>query len=132
MTMTDPVADMLTRIRNALRVKRTSVSMPASRLKAGVAEVLRREGYIEGFEITPDGVQGSLTIRLRYGPDGERVINEIHRDSRPGRRVYRHVAGIGRVLNGVGISIYSTPQGVLSDRECRARNVGGERLATIW
>ena len=132
MTMTDPIADMLTRIRNALRVRRAEVSMPASRIKAGIAEVLKREGFIEDFAVTADGVSGRLTVKLKYGPDGEDVINEIRRESTPGRRFYCSAAQARRVLNGVGIGIYTTPLGILSDRECRARNVGGERLATIW
>ena len=122
--MTDPIADLLTRIRNGISARRREVSMPASRLK--------REGFIESWELSPDGAQGKLTIRLKYGPDGERLINMIRRDSRPGRRIYTGAKQIERVLNGVGASIYSTPAGVLSDRECRARRVGGERLATIW
>jgi small subunit ribosomal protein S8 len=130
--MTDPIADMLTRIRNSIRIKRSDVSMPASRTKAAIAEVLKREGFIHGYEVTPDGVQGSLSIRLKYGPGGEAVINEIKRESKPGRRVYREVREITRVLNGTGISIYTTPDGLLSDRECRERNVGGELLATVW
>ncbi len=132
MTMTDPIADMLTRVRNALHVRRSEVSMPASRLKRDVAEVLKREGFIEDWSLVPGDVQGRLTIKLKYGPDGEQVINTIRRDSKPGRRLYAGVADVGRVLNGTGIAIYSTPAGVLSDRECRARRLGGERLATVW
>lgn len=129
--MTDPIADMLTRLRNALRVRHASVSMPASRTKRNIADVLKREGFIREFEVTPDGIQGTLTLTLKYGPDGEQVINEVRRESKPGRRVYRSVKEITRVLNGTGIAIYTTPQGVLSDRECRAQNVGGEMLATV-
>ncbi len=132
MTMTDPIADMLTRVRNALRVRRAEVSMPASRIKSGIAETLKREGFIQDWRVEPDGMQGRLTLQLKYGPDGEQIINEIRRDSRPGRRVYTSAQEARRVLNGIGISIYTTPAGILSDRECRARNVGGERLATIW
>jgi small subunit ribosomal protein S8 len=130
--MTDPIADMLTRVRNALHVRRAEVSMPASRLKRDVAEVLKREGFIEDWSIVPGDGQAQLTIRLKYGPDGEQVINEIRRDSKPGRRLYAGVDDLKRVRNGTGIAIYSTPAGVLSDRECRARRVGGERLATVW
>ena len=132
MTMTDPIADLLTRVRNAIHVRRREVSMPASRLRRDVADVLKREGFIEDWSVTPGAVQGLLTLRLKYGPDGELLIRSIRRDSKPGRRLYAGVADIGRVLNGTGIAIYSTPAGVLSDRECRARRVGGERLATIW
>ncbi len=130
--MTDPIADMLTRIRNSVRVQQSDVSMPASRTKAALADVLKREGFIHGYEVTPDGVQGTLSIRLKYGPRGQAVINTIKRESKPGRRVYRSVGEIRRVLNGTGISIYTTPDGLLSDRECRERNVGGEMLATVW
>jgi small subunit ribosomal protein S8 len=130
--MTDPIADMLTRIRNALRVKRDMVSMPASHTKKAIADVLQREGYILGYEVEPGNVQGTLVVKLKYGPRGEDVIQLIKRQSKPGRRVYHGVKSIKRVLNGTGISIYTTPQGVLSDRECRDRNVGGEMIATIW
>ena len=130
--MTDPIADMLTRLRNGLRVRRSSVSMPASRLKRDIADVLKREGYIRDYEVTADGVQGELTIELKYGPDGEDVVSVLKRESKPGRRVYRGVKQISRVLNGTGIAIYTTPQGVLSDRECRERRVGGEMIATVW
>ncbi len=129
--MTDPIADMLTRLRNALRVRHASVSMPASRTKRDIADVLKREGFISDFEVTADGIQGTLTLSLKYGPEGEQVINEVRRESKPGRRVYRSVNLITRVLNGTGIAIYTTPQGVLSDRECRAQNVGGEMIATV-
>jgi len=132
MTMTDPIADMLTRMRNALHVRRSEVSMPASRMKRDLAEVLKREGFIQDWSLVPGDVQGRLTIKLKYGPDGEQVINTIRRDSKPGRRLYAGVDEVGRVLNGTGIAIYSTPAGLLSDRECRARRVGGERLATVW
>jgi small subunit ribosomal protein S8 len=132
MTMTDPIADMLTRIRNALRIHRDEVSMPASQVKKGIADVLKREGFISDWEVVPGEVQGQLVVKLKYGPDGERVINEIKRVSKPGRRVYRAVPDIARVLNGVGIGVYTTPRGIISDRECRAQNVGGECLATIW
>lgn len=130
--MTDPIADMLTRTRNALRVEREDVSMPASRVKRDIADVLKREGFIKDYEVSSDGVQGTLTLKFKYGPEGESVINVMRRESKPGRRFYRGVSEITRVLNGTGIAIYTTPQGVLSDRECRARNVGGEMIATVW
>lgn len=130
--MTDPIADMLTRLRNGLRVRRSSVSMPASRLKRDIADVLKREGYIRDYAITADGIQGELTVQLKYGPEGEDVVSVLQRESKPGRRVYRGVKEISRVLNGTGIAIYTTPQGVLSDRECRERRVGGEMIATVW
>ena len=130
--MTDPIADMLTRVRNALAVRRETVSMPASRMKRDLADVLKREGFISDYEVTPDGVQGTLALKLKYGRRGEVVLSVLRRESKPGRRFYRSVKEIHRVLNGTGISIYSTPQGVLSDRECRDRNVGGEMIATVW
>ena len=126
------MTDMLTRIRNALRVRRDSVAMPASRMKRDIAELLKREGFISDYEVVPDGVQGTLQIKLKYGPDGEDVINALHRESKPGRRMYKAVDQIQRVLNGTGIGLYTTNAGVLSDRECRARNVGGELIATVW
>ncbi len=132
MTMTDPIADMLTRIRNALSTRRDEVEMPASKMKRNIADVLKREGFINDYEVEPGNIQGVLRIQLKYGPDGEMLIREIRRDSKPGRRVYVGATGVERVLNGVGISIYTTPAGVLSDRECREKHVGGERLATVW
>ena len=132
MTMTDPIADMLTRIRNAISIRADEVAIPASKIKRNIADVLKREGFIEDYGIEPGQVQGVLTVRLKYGPDGEEVIRAIERDSKPGRRLYVGAAEVKRVLNGTGISIYSTPEGVLSDRECRDRHVGGERLATVW
>ena len=130
--MTDPIADMLTRIRNANSVRKPNVTMPASKMKRGIADVLKREGFIESWEIVPGDVQGQLVVKLKYGPDGEMVINEIRRASKPGRRLYKSVPQIERVLNGIGIGVYTTPKGIFSDRECRAQNVGGECLAIIW
>lgn len=132
MTMTDPIADMLTRIRNAVRNDREHVEIPASKIKRGIAEVLKREGFINDYEAVPGDVQGKLRLALKYGPDGEPVIERIQRESKPGRRVFTPVAEIARVRNGIGISIYTTSAGVLSDRECREKNVGGEMLATVW
>jgi small subunit ribosomal protein S8 len=130
--MTDPIADMLTRIRNAVRVERPHVTMPLSKVKRGLAEVLKREGYIWGWEeVTADPV-AELKIELKYGPNGERVIRHIRRVSKPGRRVYARAAGLRPVLNGLGISIISTSRGVISDREARQRNLGGEVLCELW
>lgn len=132
--MTDPVADMLTRIRNAIASEKQAVNMPYSRLKREIAKVMRREGYIENFKDAGEGPQKVLRVYLRYGPDGEKVINSIQRTSKPGRRIYRKAADLQkeRVLNGLGMTIISTPKGVFSDRECRKENVGGEVLCTIW
>ena len=127
----DPIADMLTRIRNAVRMGRRDVKVPASHLKAGIAEVLRQEGYITGFDRIDDGRQGILRIDLRYGPRGEQMIHALERQSRPGRRVYSGVEELPRPLAGLGIAIVSTPKGVLSDRQARDQRVGGELLCTV-
>ena len=129
--MTDPIADMLTRIRNAVRVERSHVDMPLSRVKLGVAEVLKREGYIWDYkEIEAEPVK-QLRIELKYGPNGERVIQTIQRVSKPGRRVFSKSRDLRPVLNGLGISIISTSKGVVSDREARQQNIGGEVLCEI-
>ncbi len=130
--MTDPIADMLTRIRNAIQIERPFVDVPTSRLKAGIAEALQREGYIWDFEIIEQSPQSVLRINLKYGPNGERVVQRIQRVSTPGRRVYFGAKDTPEVLNGLGISILSTNQGILSNREAKAKNVGGEVLCEIW
>ncbi|HYO23721.1 MAG TPA: 30S ribosomal protein S8, partial [Lacipirellulaceae bacterium] len=132
--MTDPLADMLTRIRNAVRVERPIVEMPLSKVKRGVAEVLKREGYIWDWrEEQPDGAPvKSLAIDLKYGPNGERVIRHIKRVSKPGRRVYSRATELRPILNGLGISIISTSRGVISDREARQKKLGGEVLCELW
>lgn len=130
--MTDPIADMLTRIRNALRIERPSVDIPASRLKIGIAEVLQREGYIWDFEIIESPPQNILRLNLKYGPNGERVIQQLTRVSKPGRRHYARVGNVPSVLNGLGISVLSTNQGVLSNREAAQKHVGGEVLCNVW
>ncbi len=132
MTMTDPIGDMLTRIRNAIRNRRKTVRIPKSKMKIGIAEVLTKEGYIEGYELVEEGVQGAIEIKLKYGPDGEVVIRKIERTSKPGRRVYGKIADLKPVLNGLGISVLSTSKGILSDREARRQRVGGEVLCTVW
>ena len=132
--MTDPIADMLTRIRNAVRVERPIVDMPLSKVKRGVAEVLKREGYIWDFHEEGDGEkpQKQLYIDLKYGPNGERVIRHIKRVSKPGRRVYSRSSDLKPILNGLGISIISTSRGVISDREARQKKLGGEVLCELW
>lgn len=132
MTMTDPIADMLTRIRNANAVGHKEVDIPSSKLKVGIAEVLKREGYVQEFEVLEDSKQNVLRITLKYGPDGEKVINVIKRESRPGCRRYTGIEKVKPVLANVGVAIYSTSRGVLSDRECRANKVGGEHLCTVY
>ncbi|WP_119462778.1 30S ribosomal protein S8 [Rhodospirillaceae bacterium SYSU D60014] len=132
MSMSDPLGDMLTRIRNAQRAGKQAVSSPASKLRANVLEVLKREGYIRGYT-RGDGQEGGaeLKIELKYH-EGEPVIREISRISKPGRRVYSKIADLSRVYNGLGISILSTPRGVMSDSEARVANVGGEVLCRVF
>lgn len=130
--MTDPIADMLTRVRNAIRIERPFVDMPSSKIKIGIAEALQREGYIWDFEIVEQKPQNVLRVNLKYGPNGERVIQCIQRVSKPGRRVYSRLTELPEVLHGLGISILSTNQGVLSDREAKKNSVGGEILCKVW
>ncbi|OHB81478.1 MAG: 30S ribosomal protein S8 [Planctomycetes bacterium RBG_16_64_12] len=130
--MTDPIADMLTRIRNAVRVERPHVDMPLSKVKRGLAEVLKREGYIWDWEEVEADPAKQLRIHLKYGPNGERVIRHVRRISKPGRRVYSGAAKLKPVLNGLGIFVISTSRGVISDREARRRKLGGEVLCEIW
>ncbi|NIP86048.1 MAG: 30S ribosomal protein S8 [Planctomycetales bacterium] len=130
--MTDPIADMLTRIRNAVRIERPTVEVPASKVKRGVAEVLKREGYIWDWVETQENKFPQLRLDLKYGPNGERVIRHIQRVSKPGRRIYNRASELKPVLNGLGITIISTSRGVISDREARQRNLGGEVLCQIW
>jgi small subunit ribosomal protein S8 len=131
MSMNDPISDMLTRIRNANRNSADEVRIPYSKLKHELANVLRREGYVNEVRIEGDGVQKALALILRYGPDGETVIHSLDRVSRPGRRVYTSATEIPRVRGGMGICILSTSRGVLSDRECRKQQVGGEVLCKV-
>ncbi len=131
MSLSDPIADMLTRIRNGVRVERPEVNIKASKVCEGVAKVLKEEGYIEDYDRIDDGQQGLLRIRLKYTDDGSGVIREITRKSKPGCRVYTSVDDMPRVMGGMGIVIVSTSKGVLSDRGCRKENVGGELLCTV-
>jgi small subunit ribosomal protein S8 len=131
MAINDPIADMLTRIRNATRNRAKSVVCLNSKVCRGVAEVLKSEGYINGFEVVDDNKQGTIHIDLKYGPRGEVLIHELKRMSKPGCRVYRAVGDIPQPLQGLGISIVSTSKGVLSDRRCREEKVGGELLAVV-
>jgi small subunit ribosomal protein S8 len=132
MAATDPIADLLTRIRNAQLMGHDAISLPASKLKQHVAEALAAEGYVRDVEFKAEGPQGVLTIGLKYGPDKLPAINEIRRVSRPGRRVYVGVQDIPRVKNGLGVAILSTSKGVLVDREARKNRLGGELLCTVW
>ena len=131
MALSDPLGDMLTRIRNGQRAGKPAVGSPPSKLRMNVLEVLRREGYIRGFSHDASTIQGGLSIELKYH-NGEPVIRELRRVSKPGRRVYRGVKDLPRVYNGLGIAILSTPQGVMSDAEAREAHVGGEVLCTVF
>jgi small subunit ribosomal protein S8 len=130
--MTDPIADMLTRIRNGVRIERSHVDMSLSKVKRGLAEVLKREGYIWDWEELEGRPTKQLRLHLKYGPNGERVIRRIRRVSRPGRRVYSAAVGLRPVLGGLGICVISTSRGVISDREARQRRLGGEVLCEVW
>ena len=130
--MTDPIADMLTRIRNAVRVERPYVDMPLSNVKRGLADVLKREGYIWDWQEVAGEPVSQLRLELKYGPNGERVIQNIRRISTPGRRIYSRARDLKPVLNGLGIKILSTSRGLVSDREARQRNLGGEVLCEVW
>lgn len=132
MVMTDPIADMLTRIRNANTVKHNSLELPASKMKREIADILKREGYIRDYEYIEDNKQGILRIFLKYGANNERVITGLKRISKPGLRVYAKADEVPRVLGGLGIAIISSSNGVLSDKEARQQKVGGEVLAYIW
>jgi len=129
--MSDAIGDMLTRIRNAARIHRATVDVPTSGVRREIARVLQEEGFVQGFDEIKDTRQGVLRIALRYGPDGEQVIQEIRRVSKPGRRTYCGAKEIPVVMDGLGIAILSTPQGVMSDRQARQHNVGGEILCTV-
>ncbi len=132
MVMTDPIADMLTRIRNANVVRHEKLELPASTMKREIADILKREGYVRDYEFIEDNKQGVLRIFLKYGADDERVITGLKRISKPGLRVYAKANEVPRVLNGLGTAIISTSKGVLSDKEARSQAVGGEVLAYIW
>lgn len=131
MSLSDPIADMLTRIRNALVVRHEATNVRASNICEGICQVLKEEGYIEDYKRIEDDKQGMLRVYLKYGPMNEDVITEIRRESRPGRRLYSGVEDLPRPLNGMGIAVVSTSRGVLSDRRCRAERVGGEVLCTV-
>lgn len=132
MTMTDPIADMLTRIRNANVVKHETVDVPASNMKKELSRILLEEGFIKGYDVIEDGKQGIIRIQLKYGQSGERVISGLKRISKPGMRVYAAKDEVPRVLNGLGISVISTSKGVLTDKQARKENVGGEVICYVW
>ena len=132
MQITDPIADMLTRIRNANSSKHESVNVPASKLKIEIARILNEEGYISGYEVIDDGLQGVIKITLKYAANKQKVITGLKRVSKPGLRVYASKDELPRVLRGLGIAIISTSKGIMTDKEARKNNVGGEVLAFIW
>ncbi|WP_416829471.1 30S ribosomal protein S8 [Ectobacillus polymachus] len=132
MVMTDPIADMLTRIRNANMVRHDKLEVPASNVKKEIAEILKREGFVRDVEYIEDNKQGILRIFLKYGPSNERVITGLKRISKPGLRVYAKADEVPRVLNGLGIAIVSTSQGVMTDKEARQAQTGGEVVAYVW
>ena len=133
MNMTDPIADMLTRIRNGVQARHESVEVPASKEKIAIAKILKEEGYILNYKVEGEKVsEKKITITLKYGPNNEKVISGIKRISKPGLRVYAKSNAIPRVLNGLGIAIISTSQGVMTDREARKQHAGGEVIAYVW
>lgn len=131
MIMTDPIADMLTRIRNGIQARHEVVEIPANKEKLAIAKILKNEGFITDFKLDGD-VKKTITVTLKYGPNGEKVISGLKRISKPGLRVYAKVDSIPRVLNGLGIAIISTSTGLMTDKEAKAKHVGGEVLAYIW
>ncbi len=130
--MTDPISDMLTRMRNAVSVEKDAVEMPASKQKANIADTLLREGFIEDYRVSGKGPKKLLKIYLKYGPHGEHLINRLERISKPGRRIYRSAEDMPHVANGLGIVVVSTSHGILSDRQCRSKNVGGELICSVF
>ena len=132
MQITDTIADMLTRIRNASSAKHDSVDVPASNVKKAIAQILLDEGYINGFTVLEDGKQGVIKIALKYGPNKSQVITGLRRVSKPGLRIYSNVEDMPKVMRGLGIAIVSTSKGIMTDKQARRENVGGEVLAFIW
>ena len=132
--LTDPIADMLTRVRNANTAMHDEVRMPSSKQKIALAQILQKEGYIEGYEVSPSpkGVGDVLTIKMKYSADRDRTISGLRRISTPGLRVYRKASDVPRVLGGLGVAVLSTSQGLMTDREARKRKVGGEVLCYVW
>lgn len=132
MQVTDAIADMLTRIRNANSAKHDSVKIPASNMKKAIAQILVDEGYIKSFTVEEDGKQGIMEVQLKYGPNKSQVITGLRRVSKPGLRIYTNVEDMPKVMKGLGIAILSTPKGIMTDKDARKANVGGEVLAFIW
>jgi len=132
MSMNDPIADLLTRIRNANLIYRDSLTIPGSKIKIGIVEVLKKEGYIKDFKEIKDGPKSTIKIYLKYGPMKKKVLNSIKRESKGGKRVYKKSNEICKVLGGIGITILSTSKGILSDSACRELQIGGELICTVW
>ena len=132
MQISDVIADMLTRIRNANNAKHETVDIPASNMKKAIADVLYKEGYIKSYQVIEDGTRGTIRVTLKYGPGKSKVIAGIRRVSKPGLRIYASCENMPRVLNGLGIAIVSTSKGIMTDNEARANNIGGEVLAFVW
>lgn len=132
MMMTDPIADMLTRIRNGLQARHETVTIPSSKEKKEIAKILKEEGFITDYTVESDGVKKVMTVVLKYGPNNEKVISGLKRISTPGLRVYAKAENLPRVLNGLGIAIISTSQGLMTDKEARAKRIGGEVVAYVW
>ena len=133
MSMTDPIADMLTRIRNGLSAEHDTVAIPASKMKVEIARILKQEGYINGYSVEGETAkEKTITVELKYGPDEEKVITGLKRISKPGLRVYAKGDNVPRVLNGLGIAIISTSKGLMTDRDARKQNLGGEVVAYVW
>jgi len=132
MIVTDPIADMLTRMRNALSAKHKSVSIPVSKIKLNIAELLVKEGFISSYKVEGEGIKANIVIDFKFGPKGEKVINGLKRISKPGLRIYASSEDLPKVINGLGIAIVSTNKGLMTDRQARTENIGGEVLAYVW
>lgn len=132
MIVTDPIADMLTRMRNALSAKHKSVSIPVSKIKLNIAELLVKEGFISSYKVEGEGIKANIVIDFKFGPKGEKVINGLKRISKPGLRIYASCEDLPKVINGLGIAIVSTNKGLMTDRQARTENIGGEVLAYVW
>ena len=132
MMVTDPIADMLTRMRNAINAKHKSVSIPVSKIKTNIAELLVKEGFISSYRVEGEGTQANIIIDFKFGPKGEKVINGLKRISKPGLRIYASAEELPSVINGLGIAIISTNKGLMTDRQARVENIGGEVLAYVW
>ncbi len=132
MQITDPIADLLTRIRNANSAKHESVDIPASKTKKAIVEILNNEGYIKGYQVIDDGKQGVIRVTLKYGANNEKVLSGLKRVSKPGLRIYAGVDEMPKVLKGLGIAIVSTSKGIMTDKQARAEHIGGEVLAFVW